>query len=261
MLHELKDALDDVGVYEWHEVEEFVQRYFKGDDAQLLSGIIDVAAERFNQELELTNAEQVDFKIKAKQFVKIYGQMASIIPYDMLLWEKLFWFLKFLIPKLKVQDPESELLDELLNSVDLASYGLQRVKLNYTIDLDAQETTVDPQNPNPRGGHGGDVETDPLDAIINNFNEKWFQGWSSTPEEQKVKFVNIADSVKKHPDFEAKYQNNPDPINRELAFEKILKEVMLLRRKDELELYKGRCEQVPDMRSSCSSGVHPRGTS
>nr|WP_321239760.1 type I restriction endonuclease subunit R [uncultured Tolumonas sp.] len=238
VLHELKDALDDVGVYEWHEVEEFVQRYFKGDDAQLLSGIIDVAAERFNQELELTNAEQVDFKIKAKQFVKIYGQMASIIPYDMLLWEKLFWFLKFLIPKLKVQDPESELLDELLNSVDLASYGLQRVKLNYTIDLDAQETTVDPQNPNPRGGHGGDVETDPLDAIINNFNEKWFQGWSSTPEEQKVKFVNIADSVKKHPDFEAKYQNNPDPINRELAFEKILKEVMLLRRKDELELYK-----------------------
>ena len=53
-----------------------------------------------------------------------------------------------------------------------------------------------------------------------------------------MKFVNIADSVKKHPDFEAKYQNNPDPINRELAFEKILKEVMLQRRKDELELYK-----------------------
>ncbi|MBE9813786.1 hypothetical protein GVI15_15115 [Escherichia coli] len=26
-------------------------------------------------------------------------------------------------------------------------------------------------------------------------------------------------------------------------------------------LYKGRCEQVPDMRSSYSSGAHPRGTS
>ena len=238
VLHELKDALDDVGVYEWHEVEEFVQRYFKGEDAQLLSGIIDVAAERFNQELELSNDDKIDFKIKAKQFVKIYGQMASIIPYDMLLWEKLFWFLKFLIPKLKVQDPESDLLDELLDSVDLASYGLQRVKLNYAIELDAQETEVDPQNPNPRGAHGTEKETDPLDEIINNFNEKWFQGWSSTPEEQKVKFVNIADSVKKHPDFEAKYQNNPDPINRDLAFEKILKEVMLQRRKDELELYK-----------------------
>lgn len=27
------------------------------------------------------------------------------------------------------------------------------------------------------------------------------------------------------------------------------------------ELFYGRCEQVPDMRSSYSSGAHPRGTS
>jgi type I restriction enzyme R subunit len=50
--------------------------------------------------------------------------------------------------------------------------------------------------------------------------------------------VNIANSIKAHPDFAGKYHNNPDPHNRELAFEKMLKEVMLMRRKDELELYK-----------------------
>jgi type I restriction enzyme R subunit len=53
-----------------------------------------------------------------------------------------------------------------------------------------------------------------------------------------VKFVNIAESIKSHPDFEKKYQNNPDPHNRTLAFEKMLKDIMLNRRKDELELYK-----------------------
>lgn len=238
VLHELKDALDDTGVYEWFEVEEFVARYFNNEDAQLLSAIIDVAADRFNHELELSNEEKADIKIKAKQFVKIYGQMAAIMPYDMLTWEKLFWFLKFLIPKLKVQDPDADLLDELLESVDLSSYGLQRVKLNHAITLDDEESELEPQNPNPRGAHGTEKETDPLDEIIRSFNEKWFQGWSSTPEEQRVKFVNILDSVKKHPDFESKYQNNTDPINRELAFEKIMKEVMLARRKDELELYK-----------------------
>lgn len=238
VLHELKDALDDTGVYEWFEVEEFVARYFNNEDAQLLSAIIDVAADRFNHELELNNEEKADIKIKAKQFVKIYGQMAAIMPYDMLTWEKLFWFLKFLIPKLKVQDPDADLLDELLESVDLSSYGLQRVKLNHAITLDDEESELEPQNPNPRGAHGTEKETDPLDEIIKSFNEKWFQGWSSTPEEQRVKFVNILDSVKKHPDFESKYQNNTDPINRELAFEKIMREVMLARRKDELELYK-----------------------
>ncbi|MCX7132190.1 type I restriction endonuclease subunit R [Aeromonas sp.] len=238
VLHELKDALDDTGVYEWFEVEEFVARYFNNEDAQLLSAIIDVAADRFNHELELSNEEKADIKIKAKQFVKIYGQMAAIMPYDMLTWEKLFWFLKFLIPKLKVQDPDADLLDELLESVDLSSYGLQRVKLNHAITLDDEESELEPQNPNPRGAHGTEKETDPLDEIIKSFNEKWFQGWSSTPEEQRVKFVNIVDSVKRHPDFSAKYQNNPDPINRGLAFEKILKEVMLQRRKEDLELYK-----------------------
>jgi type I restriction enzyme R subunit len=238
VLHELKDAMDDVGVYEWYEVENFIKRYFDNEDAQTLSPIIDVAAARFNDELELENADKIDFKIKAKQFVKIYGQMASIMPYEVVAWEKLFWFLKFLIPKLIVQDPDSEALDELLDSVDLSSYGLQRVKLNHSIELDDAETDVDPQNPNPRGAHGIGEDRDPLDDIIKNFNERWFQGWSATPEEQKIKFINIAESIKNHPDFEAKYQNNPDPHNRELAFEKMLKEIMLQRRKDELDLYK-----------------------
>ncbi len=238
VLHELKDELGDVGVYDWHEVEEFVKRYFNNEDAQTLSPIIDTAAARFNLELELENDDKIDFKIKAKQFVKIYGQMASIMPYEMVAWEKLFWFLKFLIPKLKVEDPDAELLDELLESIDLSSYGLQRVKLNHSIGLDGSETELDPQNPNPRGAHGGDKETNPLDEIVYTFNERWFQGWSATPEEQRIKFVNIAESVKAHPDYEDKYKNNADPHNRELAFEKILKEIMLQRRKDELELYK-----------------------
>jgi type I restriction enzyme R subunit len=238
VLHELKDEMGDVGVYEWHEVEDFVTRYFNDEDAQALSPIIDVAANRFNNELGLEDNDKIDFKVKAKQFVKIYGQMASIMPYEIVAWEKLFWFLKFLIPKLIVRDPKADALDELLNSVDLSSYGLERVKLNYGIGLDDAETELDPQNPNPRGGNGGDDETDPLDDIIKNFNERWFQGWSATPEEQKVKFINIAESIKQHPDFEAKYRDNPDPHNRALAFEKMLKEVMLTRRRDELELYK-----------------------
>ncbi|QLE87614.1 type I restriction endonuclease subunit R [Shewanella sp. Scap07] len=238
VLHELKDAMDEVGVYEWTEVESFIELYFNNEDAQTLSPIIDTAANRFNVELELEDENKVDFKIKAKQFVKIYGQMASIMPYEVIAWEKLFWFLKFLIPKLIVKDPESEALDALLNSIDLSSYGLQRVKLNHAIELDEAGAELEPQNPNPRGAHGNGDERDPLDEIIRNFNERWFQGWSATPEEQRVKFINIAESVKSHPDFKAKYQNNPDPHNRELAFEKMLKEVMLARRKDELELYK-----------------------
>ncbi len=238
VLHELKDALDEVAVYEWFEVEQFVELYFSNADAQQLSPLIDTAADRFNQELALDKLAKADFKIKAKQFVKIYGQMAAIIPYEIVVWEKLFWFLKFLIPKLIVKDPNADQIDELLESVDLSSYGLERVKLNHSIGLDASETELEPQNPNLRGTHGGGEEHDPLDEIIRSFNERWFQGWGATPEEQRIKFINIADGIKAHPDFQEKYQNNPDVHTRIRAFEKIFEDVILKNRRNELELYK-----------------------
>ena len=66
VLHELKDSLDDIGVYEWQEVENFCQKYFDGVEASELSPIIDTAAERFNNELELEDEAKADYKIKAK---------------------------------------------------------------------------------------------------------------------------------------------------------------------------------------------------
>jgi type I restriction enzyme R subunit len=97
---------------------------------------------------------------------------------------------------------------------------------------------LDPQNPNPRGAHGGDIEEDPLDLIIRAFNERWFQGWEATPDEQRVKFVSLAEKMKAHPDFKEKYENNQDAQNREIAFNKIFEEVMGKQRKQELELYR-----------------------
>jgi len=238
VLHELKGSLDQIGVYEWQEVEDFVTRYFAGEDAQTLSPLIDKAADRFNEQLELPEKDKIDFKIKARQFVKIYGQMASIMPFEVIEWEKLFWFLKFLVPKLKIKDPDQDMLDELLEAVDLSSYGLERTKLNHTVGLDVSPTELDPQNPNSRGYRDGEPEKDPLDEIIRSFNERWFQGWSATPEEQRVKFINVVNSIRSHPDYHEKYEENIDPYSRSLALEKILHEVMLKRRKEELELYK-----------------------
>lgn len=237
VLHELKHVLDEVGVYEWSEVEDFVEKYFQGVNAQELSPIIDVAADRFNSGLDLTDNDKADFKIKAKQFVKIYGQMASILPFEVLKWEKLFWFLKFLIPKLLVND-RIDPIDELLNSVDLSSYGLERVKLNETIGLDSSETELDPQKAAVRGAHGTDEEIDELELIIKSFNERFFQGWDATPEDQRVKFISLTKNIQAHADFQLKVLNNADQHTRDLAFLRILDEVMSKQRKTELDLYR-----------------------
>lgn len=238
VLHELKALLDDVGVYEQHEVEAFVIKYFNNADAQELSPIIDVAAARFNQELELELEEKISYKVQAKQFVKIYGQMASIMPYEIVAWEKLYWFLKFLIPKLAIPK-EHDKEDDLLNAVDLSTYGLQRIKLNESIELEDDESELDPQNSNPRtGGTGEEEEKDPLDLIIRAFNERYFEGWEASPEEQKVKIIAVAKHVQDNPNFEKQVVNNPDAQNRDLALLKMVNDAIRKQRKSEMDMYK-----------------------
>ena len=82
VLHELKDSLDDVGAYDWHEVEQFNSLYFSNAPAEELSPIIDTCADRLDSELELEDEQKADFKIKAKQFVKICAQVACIMSFD-----------------------------------------------------------------------------------------------------------------------------------------------------------------------------------
>ena len=237
VLHELKSVMDDVGVYEQAEIEDFITRYFNNVDAQELSPIIDMAAARFNTTLVLAIEEKIDFKVKAKQFVKIYGQMASIMPFENIAWEKLYWFLKFLIPKLVIpKDADQE--DNLLNAVDLSTYGLQRIKLNETIQLDETDSTLDPQNPNPRGGHTEEEEKDPLDLIIRAFNERYFAGWNATPEEQRIKIVAIAKHIQDNPHFQKQVVNNTDTQNRNLALLKMINAALRKQRKTELEMYR-----------------------
>lgn len=239
VLHDLKNELDNIGVYEWDEVEAFIELYFNDADADQLSPILNTAAERFRTELLLTDMTKADFKIKAKHFVKVYAQISAIRDIEMLKWEQLFWFLKCLIPLLVVTDPERDQIKGLLELVDLSSYGLERKTLNQHIQLDDAATELDPTSVNPRGAHGGDETLpDPLDQIITDFNERWFSGWKSTPEDKRVKLTQLAHKVKQHPDFAAKYQATNNPDNKLAALHKIIAEVMLSARRDEMELYK-----------------------
>lgn len=252
VLHDLKDVLDDFGIYDWSEVTLFNEKFFASAEAEELHPIIDVVVARF--EADLDDEQRIDFKIKAKQFVKIYAQVAAIIPFNNVNWEMLHWFLKFLIPKLKVKDPDQDKLDELLNSVDLSTYGLERSRLEVKIGLDASETELEPQNPNIRGGHFGDGDKDPLDEIVRTFNERHFAGWEATPEEQRVKFINIAKHVMNHADYKVQVEDNPDSQNRQLALERLIQQAISVERRRELDLYK-RYASDPDFKRAFDASI------
>jgi len=252
VLHDLKNELDKFGIYDGSEVTTFNEKFFASAEAEELHPIIDAVVARFDADLD--DEQRIDFKIKAKQFVKIYAQVAAIIPFNNVGWEMLHWFLKFLIPKLKVKDPDQDKLDELLNSIDLSTYGLERSRLEMKIGLDDSETELKPQNPNPRGGHFGGGDKDPLDDIVRAFNERHFAGWEATPEEQRVKFINIAKHVMNHADYKAQVEDNPDTQNRELALERLIQQAISVERRRELDLYK-RYASDPDFKRAFDASV------
>ena len=153
-------------------------------------------------------------------------------------WEKLHWFLKFLIPKLKVKDKGVDHLDALLESVDLSTYGLERIRLNQHIELDGAATELDPENPNVRGYHDPEGDESPLDEIIRHFNERWFSAWDATPEEQRVKLIKIMEHVQESAAYKAQVVDNPDEQNRRIALESLITQAVNKERKKDLDLYK-----------------------
>ncbi len=238
VLNELRGTLLEYGVFDAEEVAQFIYLYFTGEEPDKWAYVIDTAAERFNTSLGWDNDTKIDFKVKAKQFVKIYSRIAAILPYENRNWEELFWFLRYLIPELKVDVPGRDELKDLLDSIDLSTYGLRRTQLDQPIQLDEEEAEINPLAPTMVSGGATEPDKDLLDQIIKVFNERWFDGWKSTPEDQKLKLVSLAKSIAESPSFRKQILGNPDAEATAWFYEKLFDKIMAEKRRSDMDLYK-----------------------
>ena len=238
ILHELKNTIIGIGVFDMEEVNSFIELYIHGAEADQWAPIIDAAADRFNIEIDWPENGKADFKMKCKQFVKIYSRVAAIMPFEMKDWEKLFWFLRYLIPSLHITGPDIDSMKDLLDSVDLNTYGLRRTALNEPITLDAGEATIDPLKAKMVNAGGEDETKDPLDEILKEFNNRWFNGWNATPDDQKMKLVSVAQAVAEDEDYKTLVVGNPDQQAVDALMNDIIDRIMRQKRKGDSSLYK-----------------------
>ena len=237
VLSQLKTTLLGMGVFTMEdEVDPFMERFIRGAESAELAPFIDVAANRFNVEIEWPDNGKADFKMKCKQFVRVYSRVAAIMPYTVVDWEKMMWYLRHLIPCLIV--PKDDEITDLLDKVDLSTYGLRQTRLNETIVLDAGEATIDPNAPVMVNAGSQEDEKDPLDRIIKEFNEHWFKGWNATPDEQKAKFLVIAKAVKADQRYESLVVGNPNMQAVNELMSQIINTAVIHQRKSDMSLYK-----------------------
>ena len=85
-LHDLQTDLDAAQVYSPEQIDDFVERYLDGAERDQLDPILDACVAVYWNNLDEDG--QVDFKGKAKAFVRTYGFLSCVLPYTYAPWEK-----------------------------------------------------------------------------------------------------------------------------------------------------------------------------
>ncbi|GHU17081.1 hypothetical protein FACS189475_00330 [Betaproteobacteria bacterium] len=141
-LHDLKNELDAFQVYSEQQVDELVTLYLQGAERDRLDPIPDVCVVEYKK---LDETGQVEFKGKAKTFVRSYGFLSAILTYGHPAWEKLSIFLNFLIPKLPAPK-EEDLSKGVLEAIDMDSYRVE-VQASLKMTLEDADAAVEPPPP------------------------------------------------------------------------------------------------------------------
>ena len=232
-LHDLKAVLDNYQVYAGTEIDRFVTLYLDGADRDQLDPILDACVAVYRKQLDEDG--QVDFKGKAKAFVRVYGFLASILPYTNAEWEKLSIFLNFLVPKLPAP-VEEDLSKGILESIDMDSYRVEK-KATVRIQLTDEDAEIDPL-PATGGGFMPEPELDRLSNILKAFNDQF--GNIRWEDEDRVRRL-ITKEIPAKVAEDSAYRNareNSDRQNARIEHDEALRRVMTAVLNDDMQLFK-----------------------
>ncbi|MCR4442493.1 MAG: type I restriction endonuclease subunit R [Peptococcaceae bacterium] len=232
-LHDLKADLDGYQVYAPAQVDELVRLYLNGADRDQLDPILDACVATYMEHLDEDG--QVDFKGKAKAFLRTYNFLSSILSYTNAQWEKLSIFLNFLVPKLPAPK-EEDLSKGILEAIDMDSYRVEK-QATMKIALPDADAEIEPV-PTAGGGHKPEPELDRLSNIIKAFNDQFGNiPWTDADRVRKL----ITEEIPARVAADTAYQNArkySDKQNARIEHDKALVRVMTALLQDDTELFK-----------------------
>ena len=232
-LHDLQADLDGAQIYSSEQVDDFVERYLGGAEREQIDPILDTCVEAYLRDLDEDG--QVEFKGKAKGFVRTYGFLSSVLSYSDAGWEKRSIFLNFLIGKLPAPE-EEDLSKGVLDAIDLDSYRVEKKEMEQILLADS-DAEIDPV-PTAGGGHRPEPELNRLSNILKTFNDHFGDiAWQDADRVGQLITETIPARVAADTAF-SNARRNSDRENTRIEHDRALLRVMTSLMKDDTELFK-----------------------
>lgn len=232
-LNDLESDLEQLQVYSSEDVDRFFETLINDKNRASLDSQLDTLVSIFS---DLSDDNKVEFKSKAKVFARTYDYLSKIIDFEKADWEKLYWLLKNLIPKLKIEDPFDE-ENEILETVDINSFRPSKgIRRKIYLGEDGAEIM-----PTPVEGDGGmppEGEKDTLENILNEFNDRFGNiDWKEPDKVIKTLTQDIPHLIQENEGI-MRVIKNSDRQNAKITADKQLKNTMLGLMKSQTEIYK-----------------------
>lgn len=171
-LYELQHQIEEWRVFTADEIDQVCEIWFKNrkeptaSDHRTMNAIIDLAVDRF-KEFEETDRELVRSKITS--FRNLYAFLSQIVPYQDSDQEKLYTYLRLLIPKLPKRSEDNPF--QLGHEVDLQFYRLQKISEG---SIDLSEGDAEPlKGPTEVGSGLTKDEAVQLSLLVDKLNERF----------------------------------------------------------------------------------------
>lgn len=233
-LNDLVDALEKFEVYNEETVIGFFDKYANNAERNILDPIIDSAFHTFK--FELDNDHQIDFKIKVKSFLRTYSYLSKILDFKNVYWEQLWWYLRYLLPKL-VLDKQEGGAEGIYETIDMHSY--RPSKQETTKIILAEEPGVVPPIPVNVSGSGIESDLDSLDNILKNFNQRFGDiNWTDKDKVNDILTKQLPADLKADLKIMEAITTSPDKQNAKISLDKKVEELMQQYLFTQTEIYK-----------------------
>ena len=216
-LYDLQSQLEGFDLYDADTINQFCKIFYDPDQPnEQLQGILDSVVERWTV---LERDDREVFRSTLQSYIRLYGYISQLITFTDVALEKLYIFGHSLNKKLpKREHPD---LQDVLGSVDLDSFRVQRIHDSLQLTLEEGDSEVE--------GIGSDVATrrDPeqdfLSSIIEFLNSAHQTDFTA---EDKVDIKSIHQKVHENEELRQVIEGDNSEDNKRYKFDQVFDDIL-----------------------------------